>query len=251
MDEIISFLAEKFGLDFSGENEKILKPKVLERMKRLGISSPKEYLSIIKDYSKELERLLELVLVKETYFFREEASFKALKEIAKAIKGYKNIVSAGCSTGEEVWSICMTLLEDEIKDFFVWGFDLSREAIDTARKGIYHPMQVRSVPEHKFKFLEKTENAFRVKDILRKYIYFFVGNILEVMNKLPLSDIIFMRNVLIYLTDYAKEEVLKLTYDRMKSGGYLFLSSSENLLDIYPAFEPEFLPAPYIAWRKP
>jgi chemotaxis protein methyltransferase CheR len=96
---------------------------------------------------------------------------------------------------------------------------------------------------------------FKVKDELRKYVYFFVANAYdpEVFRKLLSFDVILMRNVIMYFTEEARGKIVSMVYDKLASGGYLLVSSSENLLDIYPLFIPEFLSASssYICWRKP
>lgn len=251
LDDIKSFISKKFGLDMNSFSMSFSINRICERMKRLKISDERAYLEIIRNDRGELFELLDEITINETYFFREKQSFSILAELAQNIKGRINIFSIGCSSGEEVWSAAICLHSSKIRNFRIIGMDLSPSMIDKAREGKYTKTSFLSNPYEWKDYFDIDKNEFVVKKFLREYAHFIQGNILEdslILGK-NIAHFVFFRNVLLYFTNEAKIESISKIYNLMKNGGYLFVSSSENLLDFFPVFAINFFSS-YVVWQK-
>jgi chemotaxis protein methyltransferase CheR len=192
---------------------------------------------------------MDILTTNETYFFREGFQLKAFTdEILPELKVLKErertlrIWSAGCSTGEEPYTIAMLLLE--LNCFPGWrieivGSDISQRVVQVARKGIYTKSSFRSTDERYLKrFFTETPEGYRICDQVRELVTISHMNLFDA-NRLALlgkMDIIFCRNVIIYFDLASKKRVIESFHHMLREGGYLLLGHSESLMNISTAF---------------
>ncbi len=237
-------LFKKLLLDFCGINieeskKTLLINKLNKRIKDLGLSSYKKYYDLLKSDKKELLHFVDIIAIKETYFFRIPYHFEFLKKIAipSLLKSNSiiRIWSAGCSTGEEPYSIAIVINEEfgMLKHKFeLLATDISQSAIEKARKGEYNEKSVRHVPAQILKkYFLKEDDKYLLKEEIKKMVKFYIHNLLEPMH-FTIFDIIFCRNVLIYFDDGLREKVIQLLFSKLAQGGYLFLGTCETLLPV-------------------
>ncbi|MBI3811489.1 MAG: protein-glutamate O-methyltransferase CheR [Nitrospirae bacterium] len=226
--------------------------RLLHSVLRLQLDNFRDYYFYLKydrKKNEELANVIDLLTIHETYFFREEQQLKSFsEEILPEILSKKGdskslrIWSAGCSTGEEPYTISMMLQEKpEFKDWSIEIFatDISQRVLQSARRGLYQPSSFRTTdPKYLAKYFKKEESAFRISDSVRKNVVFLHLNLLDA-NKLAFinpMDIIFCRNVIIYFDMAAKRKVIETFHAKLKDNGYLLLGHSESLINISTAF---------------
>lgn len=244
-----------------------LRISLVARLTRLGYATFSEYYDALGRDEQELNELLNLITINETSFFRFPAQFDALRNIvAPEIAGRKSgsrsdlrVWSAGCSTGEEPYSIAITLLEAGL-DLVGWkphvlGTDVSTRALATAKTGIYSERAMINVPRHVVdRYFDRTASGdYRVNEQVRKMVDFGYQNLVK--EPYPLSimgnwDIIFCRNVTIYFQIDSTKRVVSNFYDSLNEGGYLFIGHSETLAGINEDFEPVEVGGVFL-YRKP
>jgi chemotaxis protein methyltransferase CheR len=201
-------------------------------------------------------RVIDAITTQETLFFRDNSPFEALqfKIIpdlidAKAGTMYSKrirIWSAASSTGQEMYSIAMTLCE-LIPDILKWdvkilGTDISDAAVKSASLGKYasHEIQRGMKPGFLKKYFIEGKDGWRIKDELRYFVSFQRRNLLEPFTDLGRFDIIFCRNVAIYFDAKTKEKLFHCLTRQLTPNGYLFVGSSESLADLGPQFTPQY-----------
>jgi chemotaxis protein methyltransferase CheR len=200
--------------------------------------------------------IIDAITTQETLFFRDNSPFEVLqhKVVPELIDSKAGTIfskrlriwSAACSTGQEVYSIAMTLCEmlpDILKwDIKILGTDISDSAIKQASWGQYagHEIQRGMKPEMLKKYFTEVKNGWRVKDELRFLTAFQRRNLLEPFGELGLHDIIFCRNVAIYFDAKTKRGLFQRLTNQMAANGYLFVGSSESLTDLGPNFIPRY-----------
>jgi len=238
------------------DNKLVFQNRLLRRMERLDIQGFRRYYLYLRYDGKkndELSELLDLVLVNETYFYREVNQLRAFEhEIVPRLADPKRRVpiriwSAGCSSGEEPYTLAMILMELGVYDRVkveIYGTDLSRKALAMAREGVYSANSFRGDEMGPWmKYFVPEEDRWRVCDRLREKVIFRRHNLLdrEAFNPLRGLSVIFCRNVMIYFDRPAKKRVVKMFHDRLGMGGYLFLGHAEGLTGISGGFQLERL----------
>lgn len=242
------------GLFFSDDNRYLLERRLSPRLAHRQLSTFHEYYYYLKyDVSRdqELSDIMDILTTNETYFFRESFQLKAftdeiipvlIKE--KAIHSDKTIRiwSAGCSTGEEPYTIAMLLLEKpELAGWKIEiiGTDISQRVLHHARKGVYGNSSFRvTEPNYKSRYFIDQDGGYRVGDRIREFVTFSRLNLYDSSRYLFLGkmDIIFCRNVIIYFDLLAKKRVIENFYNTLNPGGFLLLGHSESLMNITTAF---------------
>jgi chemotaxis methyl-accepting protein methylase len=196
-----------------------------------------ELLSAEPDGGPEWTALVEHLLNHETSFFRHPPSFDAMaRHILPELRegrgrgGRLNFLSAGCSTGQEAYSLAMVAMDDaDLGDFTVWGTDISRQAIDIARRGRYGPRAIAGVPPAaRARYVRTIESgaapaSYEIVDELRRRVRFSTANLVAPGGVNLNYDIIFCHNVLIYMSPNAVSQVVALLAARLSRGGYLRL----------------------------
>ncbi len=247
------------GLWFDDQKSYLLEKRLMQRLAANQIKSFQEYYQFLRFNRKrdqELEGLMDLLTTNETYFFREEYQLKAFSdEIIPEICESKNrnpgsldnrtirIWSAGCSTGEEPYTIAMLFMEmDFLKGWTIeiTGTDISQRVLQYARRGVYGESAFRSTSEYfRNKYFEKQpEGGYRISDSVRKLVTVNHLNLLDStrMRMLGSFDLIFCRNVIIYFDHAVKKKVVESFYQMLKGSGYLLLGHSESLMNITTLF---------------
>ena len=251
------------GLSFGEDSVFVVERRLRERLGSLGLSTFGEYLEVVRSSPRELEEALELVTTHETYFFREEYQLRAFRDevlprLQKLAEPRRrlSIWSAGCSTGEEAYSLAMMLHDSPLFEGWelrILGGDLSRRCILAARKAVYGPSAFRVAPaDLRSRHFETEPEGVRVSADIRSACTFAQMNLLDADRCAVVGRVeaIFCRNVLIYLETAARRRVIATLYERLIPGGYLLLGHSESLLNVSSAFEVVHLRED-IVYRKP
>ncbi len=257
---------DKFGIFFSDDSRFLFESRLGERVDKLGLGSFDEYYHFLRYYpdaTVEMDALVELLTTNETYFFREEYQLRSfandiLPELYDRLRGRRRLTiwSAGCSSGEEVYTLAMIILEDKRFtgwDVRIFGNDISRRVLQKARAGVYGPKSFRTADPSFVRryFVDEGEDK-RVIDDVRKLCRFSHHNLLDGPGLAFLGgvDVVFCRNVLIYFDKKTRLEVIRTFYNRLSPGGYLFLGHTESLINLSTAFELAHL-SEDLAYRKP
>jgi chemotaxis methyl-accepting protein methylase len=218
------------------------------QMRARGFTDPVAYFTFLseeRDGGPEWNELLEGVLNHETSFFRHQASFDALKTtllpalLAQRVRGaYLSFWSAGCSTGQETYSLAMLAMmqEDLAGRFTVWGSDVSRRVIDVARRGCYGARALAGLPPaYRDRFLRELRTdrgvEYEMAAELRERVRFMSINLFSAAGFSPQHDVIFCHNVLIYFAPEAATRLLEALASRLRPGGYLLLGPGEGPRD--------------------
>jgi chemotaxis protein methyltransferase CheR len=265
---IRDFIYKTTGLYFSDDKKSYIQKRLKIAMDNLAITDFWEYLKRIETDRNALNKLLELITTNETYFFRDIPqldmfSKDVLPELLnrKASKGdfRLKIWSAGCSTGEEPYTIAI-ILKERLEYFDDWdieilGTDISERVLRLAQDAIYMPRSLKDVPEYiKLKYFEYSpvNKMYKLKDEIKKLVTFRYLNLYDEskMRLMRNYDVIFCRNVLIYFDEESRKKVVEYFYDALNPGGYIFLGHSESILRITKAFEIVYFDN-NIAFRKP
>lgn len=265
---IRDFIYKTTGLYFSDDKKSYIQKRLKIAMDNLAITDFWEYLKKIETDKNALNKLLELVTTNETYFFRDIPqldmfSKDVLPELLnrKANKGdfRLKIWSAGCSTGEEPYTIAI-ILKERLEYFDDWdieilGTDISERVLKLAQDAVYMPRSLKDVPEYiKLKYFEYSpaDKMYKLKNEIKKLVTFRYLNLYDEskMRLMRNYDVIFCRNVLIYFDEESRKKVVEYFYDALNSGGYIFLGHSESILRITKAFEIVYFDT-NIAFRKP
>ncbi len=232
-------LKRVLGLNPEAIGQDTIKRGVSKRMEALGLSNLEDYTKILFSSSSELQNLIETVIVPETWFFRDKEPFLALIKYARCwkadgqIKGPIRILSIPCSTGEEPYSIAISFLEDgwSEKEFLIVGVDISKAALKQARTARYREASFR---EKELVFLKKyfqpEQDVYVLKPEIKKLVRFVHGNILDhsFVSGLGRYHVIFCRNLLIYLDEWAKDKALAAIEDLLCPDGILFVGHAET-----------------------
>jgi chemotaxis protein methyltransferase CheR len=251
-----SFVTGRSGLYFRDHDMKDLEDVISERTRACGFDSAVSYYSYLTTSEKkedELRELLNRLTINHTYFFRNEQQFEALKKRVlpeilskketafidgKNEKPKLRIWSAGCSTGEEAYSIAM-VIKDLVPDTSTWDIqiiatDASTEAIEKARRGVYSKNSVKSAdPEYirKYFTLRGAHNdaeSYAVSDSIKGMVSFVFHNLIE--DEFPADfDVIFCRNVVIYFEMDTTMRIMNKFYSSLTDDGYMFVGYSESL----------------------
>jgi len=243
-----------------------LRISLVTRATRLGYPTFADYYSALSGDEREFNELMNLVTINETSFFRFPQQFEAFKtrvlpEIMAA-KPQSNrtirVWSAGCSTGEEPYSLGMTLLDAGIQGLGwkpqVLGTDVSTRALAVAQKGVYGRRAMLNVPKEVVaRQFEPEGDSYRVAPHVRSLVDFGYHNLIKEPYPLSLMgnwDVIFCRNVTIYFRLESTRRVVSNFYNSLNPGGYLFIGHSETLSSISDDFEPVEVGGVFL-YRKP
>lgn len=256
---IRDFIYQQCGI-FIAENRKYLvENRLSNRIKELNLKSYNEYYNFLRfDNNKrqELTKLFEVVTTNETSFFRNPPQLDVFQRIvlADAIadarkSGVKKlrIWSAGCSTGEEPYTLAIILhetLRGEIDswDIKITANDLSEAVLAAARRGIYNEYALRTTPKEIIpKYFKKEGNVYKIEPALKRLVSFGQINLSdkEQLKRVEKSQIVFCRNVIIYFDDEMKRKVINAFYDNLQPKGVLIIGHSESLHNISRAFQLE------------
>jgi len=263
------FIHEKFGLFFDDGQRNTLRSRLAARVSSLDLLSFEDYYHYLRfgpQKNEELSRMASHLTNNETYFFREQPQLQVFQEhVLRSIKDRKarngerrlRVLSAGCSTGEEIHTLAM-IIYDSGQFFWNWdvelfALDVDEAALDKARRGIYFHNSFRGLsPAVRERHFSKEGPGERVKEPLRRLIKFRQGNLMDAQSFEGLHplDAIFCRNVLIYFSDQAIRKVVDHFWRALVPEGYLLLGHAESLSRITDMFTPIRFPGAMI-YQKP
>ena len=240
------------GLNFRDDSRYLVEKRVAKRMECTGAPSVASYLYELRRSapgSDELAELVDELTTNETYFFRELDQLRAL--ISEIVPDRRlgaedrpvHIWSAGCSTGEEPYTIAMLALEAGLvpgRDLRIYASDISPSVLKAARRGVYRRASFRETPDAmRDKYFIEKGGGFQILDDVKKLVDFIQLNLLDAskIGLLGRMDVILCRNVIIYFDQETKERVIRTFYDHLEPGGYLLLGHSESLVTLSSAFE--------------
>jgi len=243
------------GLAFRSTRVPDVMAAVRERMRARGVASERAFyqqLAKPAESAADWDALLDRLTNNETSFFRHPASFEALRRQilpelrdARPRGGRLNLWSAGCSTGQEAYSLAMVAMADPALngEFTIWGGDISQSAIDVARRARYNHRAVATVPDaYRVRFLRpagpEPATEFDIADELRQRVRFIAMNLAEAGAFRLNYDLIFCHNVLIYFSPPVATTVVAFLASCLKQGGYLLLGPGEAPHDRPPGLEP-------------
>ncbi len=247
-EKIKTLIYEKSGIHFSENNRPILESRLRERLKIANLETITDYYKLITREEEEMKILLDSVTTNLTRFFRNTAHMQAFEYyIIPELVEYKKkkneneikIWSAGCSTGEEPYSLAMVLAETLPKGFkaSITASDLSLKSLMTAKTGFYPETRIAGVPDKYLpKYFEKTTEGYQIVDSIKKMIKFDYHN-LKFDSGLKGLDIVFCRNVLIYFDEAAQEGVVNRFWDSLGNHAYLIIGHSESLFGMKTKFK--------------
>jgi chemotaxis protein methyltransferase CheR len=251
------------GLSYDDSAANLFERRFRQRLIDKGIGSYADYLEVLTTQDSELDFVFETLTTKETYFFRQDYQLHAfVDEVIPLLvneggaRGRLTIWSAGCSSGEETYTLAMLLHElPMLRDWKVRiiGTDLCRSNIDVAERGVYRPTSFRSTSEGDTKkFFTMTDGGYQVNSNLRRMVHFSTVNLIEPADVRSVGriDVIFCRNVLIYFDQKSRQKTTNLFYERLLPGGFLLLGHSESLLNTDTRFKPVHLEGD-IVYRRP
>ena len=240
------------GLYFDDESRYLLEKRLSRRIRNHHLNDFRDYYRFIRYDARaeeELSALMDVLTVNETYFFREQNQLRAFSEEILEELGVANrdtrtlrIWSAGCSTGEEPYTIAMLMQEKSAFkgwDIEIHGSDINQRVLQTARRGVYRKNSFRTTePYFLNKYFVEEDSSYRISDAVKKYVNFSYLNLLDPCKSkfLGKMDVVFCRNVLIYFDNASRRRVIDNFYDRLVDGGYLLLGHAESLINISTAF---------------
>ena len=264
---IRDFLNDYCGIYFDDNSKNEFERRLNRRLKIHHLKNFREYYRFLKYSEKcgdELKEILDILTVNETYFFREQNQLQAfsneiLPQLQEKNKDRKtiNIWSAGCSTGEEPYTIAMLVLEKggfNDWDVNIFASDISQRVLRVAREGVYQKNSFRATSMYLTEkyFQPQPNGSLKISDEVKKYVNFSNLNLVDSL-KLKLigkMDVIFCRNVLIYFNRNARKKLIESFGHILVEGGYLLLGHSESLINISTDFTLKYLKND-IVYQKP
>ena len=240
------------GIYFDDESRYLIEKRLSRRVRNHHFGSFRDYFRHLlydRNRDEELASIIDVLTVNETYFFREQSQLKTfsdeiLPELRDVNRDKKRlrIWSAGCSTGEEPYTIAMLVLENG--RFYGWnieifGSDINQRVLQVARSGIYRKNSFRTTePYFVNKYFKEEDSLFKISDNVKQHVNFSHLNLLDPLKVrlVGTMDVIFCRNVLIYFDQMSRKKVVEIFHERLLDGGYLLLGHAESLINLSTAF---------------
>jgi chemotaxis protein methyltransferase CheR len=238
---IKEFLREHTGIELKPGKEPMVMGRLDRRLRHHGLTRYTEYIRRLSEGNdpQEIRLAIDLLTTNETYFFREPAHFQVLRDLLAAMPSRGTQVrvwSAASSSGEEAWTIAMTLADTLAgqRPWEVIGTDISSRVLETAQRGLYPIDAADKIPRpllqtYCLRGRDEYEGLLTIDPVLRERVRFRHANLLELPNDLGLFDVIFLRNVMIYFGQETKRGLVQRVVGMLRPGGYLIVSHSETL----------------------
>jgi len=250
LSEIRGLIETRSGILFDDSRERFFSSRVHEHVAARKLAHGTDLLRLILNSNVEYDALLQRLLTQETSFFRYPAAFEALeKKVLPELHMKKfwesprslRVWSAGCATGEEAFSIAMTVA-DALEFADAWNIhilatDVSRQALDHAENGIYDARQLETIsPRQRDLYFSRSGSQWAVKPRIRNMVTFAPMNLAQVVY-MGKFDCIFCMNVLIYFSEERQGQLMQRFYEYLEPGGYLFLGHAESVSKADVKFE--------------
>ncbi|MFY9530990.1 MAG: protein-glutamate O-methyltransferase CheR [Candidatus Acidiferrales bacterium] len=271
LDELRTLIEQRSGILFDASRERFFSLRIREHLAEKGVKGG-ELLRVIRSSNVEYDALLERLLTQETSFFRYPAIYAALKNrILPEIQEKKfwlnprtlRIWSAGCSTGEEPYSIAIAVVDAltfaEAWQIEILATDISPRALRHATHGVYSQRSLENLaPEQVETYFTHTKHGYSVKPRIRRMVSFAQMNLAQSVYVGKL-DCIFCMNVLMYFSEERRNSLIRRFYDYLEPGGYLLLGHAESISNLPVRFSSVVIgdcrmyqkPVAETAWRNP
>lgn len=224
-------------IDLNSYKEKQMKRRIDTLITKNGINNYKDYLALIKKDTEKFEQFVNFLTINVSEFYRNPEQWGILdKEVFPSLiqrfgKNLK-IWSAACSTGDEPYSLVMALSKHmPVNQVKIIATDIDKQVLDKARMGLYNEKSIAAVPaEFKKKYFKQIGNSYQISDEIKRQVEFKQHNLLK--DPYPSGcHLIVCRNVLIYFTEEAKEEIYKKFNGALTKDGILFIGSTEQIMN--------------------
>jgi chemotaxis protein methyltransferase CheR len=243
LSEIRSLIERRSGILFDESRSRFFSTRIREHVVAQKLAHGSDLLRLVRNSNVEYDRLLERLLTQETSFFRYPDVFDALeKKVLPELHTKKfwesprqlRIWSAGCSTGEEPYSIAITIAETlegaETWNVHILATDVSRQALQHAERGVYFRRNLQHVdPRHIERYFTRVGDQYTIKPRVRSMVSFAPLNLAQTVY-MGRFDCIFCMNVLIYFSDEGRNALIQRFYESLEPGGYLFLGHAETVM---------------------
>ncbi len=258
--EIRDLFYIRSGIYFASSWQNIISERIKLRVKILGYKSFGEYFAFLKNENDQAEitNLYSQLAPEDSFFFSSENQFSAFEKVVKdeLLKKKQDeevilrVWSASTSTGEEAYSLGMVFLE-QIKPLYpnakiqIIGSDINNEALIVAKRGEYHERSMKNLPSsYKKKYFLQQGNKYIISEEVKRLVRFVALNMYnkEEIKYIRNCDVVFCRNVLVYLDLETKKKLVSDLYDSLNSGGYLFIGYTESLHGVTKLFKLNHLP---------
>ncbi|MDQ2084910.1 protein-glutamate O-methyltransferase CheR [Herbivorax sp. ANBcel31] len=238
-----NFIYDKFGINISQDKKEMLQSKLLKLIVKSRCESYEEYFRILtQGYDKEsLFEFSNEITVNKTDFFRENNHFEFIKSsedfiIDKNKRIRRNneirVWSAGCSTGEEAYTLSIVLLEHFLQglNIKILGTDINSNVLKQAIEGVYSSTIKNNIDKYYLlKYFKKCERGWKASETIRRLVTFRLFNLMDDFPFKKSFDLIFCRNVMIYFDSKVQQRLIDKFYDVLVPGGILFIGHSESL----------------------
>jgi chemotaxis protein methyltransferase CheR len=244
LNGLVDYVRNNFGINLE-KKRKLIETRLENHLKELGYERYEDYLNhlFMNTSADEIKKLINRLTTNHTFFMRENSHFEYLKTVVlpqmeKILKDKDiRIWSAGCSSGEEPYTIAMTIDDyftpkKSLWDTRILATDISEKALEKARKGIYTSESVSKLPGYwKTKHFKKCDNSsYEISNNIKNEVIFRSFNLMQ--DVFPFKKkfhIIFCRNVMIYFNSETKRNLIKKFFEYTEKGGYIFIGQSETL----------------------
>ncbi len=224
-------------IDLNAYKERQMKRRIDALISKHGISGYEDYVQVLKTDKARFEEFVNYLTINVSEFYRNVDQWKVMEneivpELIKKFGKNLKIWSAACSTGDEPYSLVMALSRHiPLNMIRITATDIDKQVIAKAKVGLYSEKSIASVPDDlKKKYFTKVGLSYQISDEIKSRVDFKEHNLLE--NNYPKDyDMIVCRNVLIYFTEEAKDEVFIKFYQSLKPGGILFIGSTEQIIN--------------------
>lgn len=224
-------------IDLNAYKEKQMRRRINTLITKNNIKTYDEYVALIKKDKDKFEQFINFLTINVSEFYRNPDQWKILEgevfpQLIKKFGKNLKIWSAACSTGDEPYSLVMALSRQvPLANIKVIATDIDKQVLDTARMGLYNEKSIASVPQDlKQKYFAKIGNSYQISDEIKKRVEFKEHDLLK--DAYPSGcHLIVCRNVVIYFTEEAKDEIYRKFYRALAQGGELFIGSTEQIMN--------------------
>jgi|HigsolmetaAR201D_1030396.scaffolds.fasta_scaffold07059_3 chemotaxis protein methyltransferase CheR len=255
-------LAQFSGVYLDSARQRVLEQGVMQRLQATN-TDLESYTRLLQNSTTELHQLAELVVNHETFFFRNMPHIQALRDVLlpelhqrKPVGETLRIWSAGCSTGEEAYSLAILVLETLSRPFTrpveIIATDLSEAALRKARAGVYRGRALGNLPADLLaRYFQRQGDSYVVNDRVRSLVRFETLNLLEAFPPyVQKSDIIFCQNVTIYFQLETCRKLIERFYECLPENGLLFLGFSETLWNVFDRLRSREVAGSYVYYKE-
>ncbi len=253
-NQLRQFFEAASGIRLADSKKTLVCGRLSKRLRHFGLQNYRDYIELIRGDTNLSERqtAIDLLTTNETHFFREPKHFDFLRQtllqrLQTGLIGPVKIWSAASSTGEEAYSLAMTLSEllgD--KPWSIFASDISTRVLEDAQAAIYPAQRANEVPralasKYLLEGFDEFSGSYKIVASLRKRVNFAQINLMEPLPQLEPFDMIFLRNVLIYFDNPSKKKIVEALAKKLKPNGLLFIGHSETLsglTDVYKSVAP-------------